>query len=103
MQLSKTLSVNRTDKQKLAHKQLLLSIIVSTPYIIFTNILFIPSHAKEIKFYDETGKYQAPNTSNDDTDPDAKNSGECDRIAIDSGKCDAFTPVILSLESIKCS
>ena len=82
--------VNRTDKNKLAYRPLSLSIIVSTPYIIFINILFNPSYAKEIKFYEEIGKCQASNTSNDDTNPDTKNSGKCDRIAIDSGKCECF-------------
>jgi hypothetical protein len=103
MQQSKTLLVNRIDKKELAHRPLLLSITVSTPYIIFINILSNPSYAKEIKFYDETGKYQASNASNDDTNPDTKYSGKCDRIAINSGECDAFTSMISSLESIKCS
>ena len=99
--------VSRIDKKELAHRPLLLSIIVSTPYIIFINvllnILFNPSYAKEIKFYYETGKCQASDTSTDDTNPDTKNSGKCDRIAMDSGKCDAFTYMILLLGSIKCS
>ena len=95
--------VGRIDKKELAHRPLLLSIIVSTLHIIFINILFNPSYAKEIKFYYETGKCQASDTSTDDTNPDTKNSGKCDRIAIDSGKCDAFTHMILLLGSIKCS
>lgn len=95
--------VSRIDKKELAHRPLLLSIIVSTPHTIFIDILFNPSYAKEIKFYYETGKCQASDTSTDDTNPDTKNSGKCDRIAMDSGKCDAFTYMILLLGSIKCS
>ena len=102
MQSSKILPVVRINKRPV-HGPLLLLIIASIPYITFINILLNPSNAKEIKLYDEIDKCQAPSTNNDDTKPYTQNSGNCDRIIINSEKCDSLTSMILSFGSIKCS
>jgi hypothetical protein len=102
MQSSKILPVDRINKRSV-HGPLLLLIIASITYITFINILLNPSYAKEIKLYGEIDKCQASNTNNDDTKPYTQNSGNCDRIIINSEKCDSFTSMILSFGSIKCS